>query len=145
LNPGSAVGSNVPTACSCGSRSVPPLALPTWALSRRNRRVYTLTNAGRAELHSWLAQPAERATGYRDELFFKLLAAVRAGPEQLRTVLTQQRAYQLGQLRTLGDLRTAHADRPLVALLIDAAGLHAEADLRLLDLAEERIAKLTAS
>jgi DNA-binding PadR family transcriptional regulator len=103
---------------------------------RPDRRVFALTDAGREELARWLEQPAERTTGYRDELFFKLLVASRAGAETVVEVVSRQRAYQLGQLRTLSDLRRDHSDQPLIALLIDAARLHNEADLGLLDLAD---------
>jgi DNA-binding PadR family transcriptional regulator len=103
---------------------------------RPDRRVFALTDAGRQELASWLEQPAERVSGYRDELFFKLLVASRTGADTVVAVVSRQRAYQLGQLRTLGELRRDHAEQPLIQLLIDAARLHNEADLGLLDLAE---------
>ena len=101
-----------------------------------DRRVYSLTAAGRRELRAWTGEPAVRGSGYRDELFFKLLVALRSGPDALSGMVSRQRAYQLGELRTLADLRRDHADDPVVRLLIDAARLHNEADLRLLDLAE---------
>jgi DNA-binding PadR family transcriptional regulator len=110
--------------------------------SRPDRRVYRLTESGDAELARWLNEPAERATGYRDELFFKLLAASRAGAAAVQGVVHRQRAYQLGQLATLVQLRGAHDDEPLVQLLVDAARLHTEADLALLDLTEDRIEQL---
>jgi DNA-binding PadR family transcriptional regulator len=112
---------------------------------RPDRRVFALTDAGRAELARWLEQPAERTTGYRDELFFKLLVASRAGAETVVEVVSRQRAYQLGQLRTLRDLRRDHNDQPLIQLLIDAARLHNEADLGLLDLADEARHALAAA
>jgi DNA-binding PadR family transcriptional regulator len=112
---------------------------------RPDRRVFALTDAGREELLSWLEQPAERSGGYRDELFFKLLAASRMGAKSVSAVVSRQRSYQLGQMRTLSDLRRDHADQPLVQLLIDAARLHNEADLRLLDLADEARAALATA
>jgi DNA-binding PadR family transcriptional regulator len=112
---------------------------------RPDRRVFALTDAGRQELARWLKQPAERTTGYRDELFFKLLVASRAGADTVVEVVSRQRAYQLGQLRTLTELRRDHNDQPLIQLLIDAARLHNEADLGLLDLADDARHALTAA
>ena len=113
---------------------------------RPDRRVYELNDAGRAELGAWLSEPAVRGSGYRDELFFKLLVAARTGTDAVAGVVSRQRAYQLGQLRTLADLRREHAGHPLVQLLIDAARLHNEADLKLLDLAHDaRSALATAA
>ncbi len=112
---------------------------------RPDRRVFALTDAGRQELGRWLKQPAERTTGYRDELFFKLLVASRAGADTVVEVVSRQRAYQLGQLRTLTELRRDHNDQPLIQLLIDAARLHNEADLGLLDLADDARHALTAA
>jgi len=102
---------------------------------RPDRKVFELNDAGREELAQWLQQPAERSGGYRDELFFKLLVASRKGADAVAGVVSRQRAYQLGQLRTLSELHQDNAAQPLVKLLIDAARLHNEADIGLLDLA----------
>ena len=112
--------------------------------TRPDRRVYHLTDAGRRELADWLGQPAERANGYRDDLFFKLLVASRNGADTVADVISRQRSYQLGQLRTLAELHAAHTDEPLVALLIDAARLHIEADLKFLELALQARATLAS-
>ena len=113
--------------------------------ARPDRRVFTLSDAGRAELAAWLGQPAERTGGYRDELFFKLMVASRQDTTAVTGVVSRQRAYQLAQLRTLADLRESHTDDALVQLLIDAARLHNEADLKLLDLAHAARGRLAAA
>lgn len=113
--------------------------------ARPDRRVYSLTDDGRSELEQWLGTPADRPGGFRDELFLKLFAAARRGPDDVRRVVNTQRRHQLGQLKALGDLRAEHATQPLVALLIDAARLHTDAELRLLDLAESYAARLSAA
>ena len=113
--------------------------------TRPDRRVYELTPAGRAELDRWLAVPADRSGGFRDELFLKLFAAARRGPDAVRDVIKTQRRHQLVQLKALGELRSQHASQPLVGLLIDAARLHADAELRLLDRAEEYASRLCAA
>ena len=113
--------------------------------SRPDRRVYSLTTSGRREVQAWLAEPAVRTGGYRDELFFKLLVASRSGHGALAGVVNRQRAHHVGELRTLAELRHEHADDPVIRLLIDAARLHNEANLRLLEIAEGEQADLSAA
>ena len=111
---------------------------------RPDRRVYQLTNAGRAELDRWVGAPAERTGGFRDELFLKLMAAARQGEGAVRDLVDQQRGYEYGRLKALGELARAHRDEPLVALLIEAAALHTRADLELVELAAASAADLVA-
>jgi DNA-binding PadR family transcriptional regulator len=112
---------------------------------RPDRRVYALTDAGRAELERWLAEPVERTGGYRDDLMLKLLAAARGGENEVVGVLDRQRRHELRRLKGLDQLARQHRDEPLVALLVEAATLHTKADLALLDRAETRAAALAAA
>jgi DNA-binding PadR family transcriptional regulator len=112
---------------------------------RPARLVYRLTKAGRRELGAWLDQPHVRQGGYRDDFFLKLFVASRLGPDRLLTVLAEQRRTYLMELAALGELRKRHKDDPLITLLIDAAVLHTEANLKLVDRAEDRSARLTAT
>jgi DNA-binding PadR family transcriptional regulator len=109
---------------------------------RPDKFVYRLTKAGRTELERWLETPFVRQGGYRDDLFLKLLAASRLGRGQLETVLRVQREAYLGELATLGELRQQHRGEPLVSLLIEAAILHTEANLHVVELAEKAPRKL---
>ncbi len=115
--------------------------------AKPDRLVYELTDTGRAELQHWLAEPAERTRGHRDDFFLKLLAAAHVGdPAALTGVLSRQRAYLLGQLRTV-----THQDRhepgadPIAVLVATAAELHLHADLALLDVADQQTAATTRS
>jgi DNA-binding PadR family transcriptional regulator len=108
---------------------------------RPDRVVYRLTQAGRAELESWLETPFVRPA-YRDDLFLKLFAAARMGGDRLQTVIRLQREAYLGELRALAKLRREHREEALVSLLIDAAMLHTKADLRLVELAEREAPRL---
>jgi len=105
-------------------------------VDRPDKNVYRLTRAGREELDRWLKAPFVRQSGYRDDFFLKLFAASRLGPAELKTVLAVQRDAYLAELASLSELRTLHADRPLVRLLIEAAVMHTEANLRVVELAE---------
>lgn len=112
---------------------------------RPDRLVYRLTKAGRQELDAWLAQPSVRQSGYRDDFFLKLFVATRLGPDRLRSVLAEQRGVYLAELSALGELRKRHKQEPLVSLLIEAAILHTEANLKVVERADDHVETLTAS
>jgi DNA-binding PadR family transcriptional regulator len=108
---------------------------------RPDKVVYRLNEKGEAELRHWLETPFVRQGGYRDDFFLKLFAAVRLGPEELKTVLRIQREAYLAELSALGQLRSRHEDEELVQLLIEAAVLHTQANLSIVELAESRLLK----
>ncbi|WP_433303944.1 PadR family transcriptional regulator [Actinoplanes sp. CA-030573] len=101
-----------------------------------DRVVYSITDAGRAELEEWLGAPSPRSGGFRDDFFLKITAAARSGdPGTVRRALSAQRAHLLRELRNLDALRRENDDR-VVALLLAAAIRHVEADLAFVDDAE---------
>ncbi|MFR9774717.1 helix-turn-helix transcriptional regulator [Micromonospora sp. MS34] len=104
-----------------------------------DRVVYEITRAGRTELDRWLAEPSPRSGGFRDDFFLKVTAAARSGEATtVRTVLGNQRAHLMRELRNLDGLRR-RADDPVVRLLLSAAGRHVEADLAFVDDAESAL------
>ncbi len=109
---------------------------------RPDKVVYRISRAGRQELEEWLQTPFVRSGGYRDDFFLKLAAASRLGRSQLKVVLRKQREAYLAELAALSELRSEHRDDPLVSLLVEAAILHTEANLKVLDRAETSAAKL---
>src|ERR671939_86441 len=92
----------------------------------------------KAELETWLNSPFVRRGGYRDDFFLKLFAASRLGSDRVDQVLRVQREAYLGELASLSRLRQGHREEPLVDLLIEAAILHTEANLRVVELAEAK-------
>lgn len=104
-------------------------------VDRPDKTVYRLTKAGRAELKRWLARPFVRQAGYRDDFFLKLVAASQSGLETLRAVIRIQEEAYVAELAALAQLRATHKDDLLVALLIEAAALHTEANLKVVELA----------
>lgn len=105
-----------------------------------DRVVYEITDAGRAELKRWLAEPSTRSGGFRDDFFLKVVAAASTGDASvLRGVLARQRTYLLHELRNLQQLRSQQAGNPVVLLLLAAAARHVEADLALVGDAEEAL------
>lgn len=112
---------------------------------RPDRTVYQITPMGRAELDGWLATPTNRIRGYRDDFFLKLMAAARRDRDALAAVINVQRQRHLQELRSLSDVRGEAPDDPITRLLLDAASLHTEAGLRLVELAEESTPDLLAA
>ncbi len=110
--------------------------------NRPDKNVYTLTGSGREELEQWLRTPFVRQSGYRDDFFLKLFAAARLGQEWIERVTRVQREAYLSELSSLGDLRARHDDDPLIRLLIEAAVLHTEANLRVVEQAAAASAEL---
>jgi DNA-binding PadR family transcriptional regulator len=105
-----------------------------------DRLVHRLTPAGRAELDRWLAEPAVRAHGYRDDFFLKVIAAARSGdPAMLAGVLQRQRIHLLRELHGLGQARALADGTSVESLLITAAELHVRADLEIVDAAEQTV------
>jgi DNA-binding PadR family transcriptional regulator len=119
-------------------RSVPQVDRP-------DKVVYRLSKAGREELEGWLGQPFVRQSGYRDDVFLKLLVAARLGPDRLREVIALQRQAYLSELAGLSDLRKRRRGEPLIELLIEAAILHTEANLKVMERADDRATTLAAS
>ena len=73
-----------------------------------------------------------------DDFFLKLFVASRLGPDRLREVARTQREVYLAELATLGNLRRQHREEPLVSLLIKAAVLQTEANLKVVEDADDQ-------
>ena len=102
---------------------------------RPNKRVYRLTDAGQAELRDWVADSTP-ATRLKDDFFIKLVLARAAGiADPLELIDRQRNAY----MRALRDLDDIAVEDGTAALLVEGAALHLEADLKWLDLCEQRM------
>lgn len=102
---------------------------------RPNKRVYRLTETGRRELGGWVAD-ATPAARLKDDFFVKLVLARAAGIADPLELIDAQRAAYLQALRELDDVA---AGDEVSALLVEGAALHLEADLKWLDLCEQRM------
>jgi DNA-binding PadR family transcriptional regulator len=112
--------------------------------TRPERIVYEITEAGAAELASWLAEPSPRTSGFRDDFFLKMVAAARTRDTGvIEQVVARQRAFLLRELRNLHELRRAPGTDLMVGLLLTAAARHVEADLAFLDEALESLVTQT--
>jgi len=84
---------------------------------RRDRRVYTLTPDGRADLHAWLAQPLTELSEHKETLILKLFFAAQLPKETILTQLHLQHELHQAQARlyrqnTAADIRQWVADHP---------------------------------
>lgn len=102
---------------------------------RPDKRVYELTEQGRAALANWMVAPVEGAH-LKDEFFMKLVLASLAGTDPMQ-LLDRQRNKYLQSLRDLDTLALETEAESPAQLLIEGAVLHLQADLRWLDRCEE--------
>ena len=110
--------------------------------TRPDKRVYALTDAGRDAVRGWLNGPASN-TRLKDQFFLKFLLAAKTGLADPFELLERQRASALRALRDLSELSIdAGAD---AELLVEAAALHLQADIRWLDRLEEHLAERRAA
>ena len=103
-----------------------------------------ITDAGRAEVSSWLASPVERAGGTRDELAIKLAVAATLPGVDVDAVIHAQRERSLAQLQDLHRATYTGADPEgpeslAWSLVVDSMIFQAEAEIRWLDHTEERL------
>lgn len=105
------------------------------------RRTYTITEAGRLELARWLGASPADAPPPRDELLLKVLLAVETPSVDARDVIQRQRTGIVESLQAHRRRMRAEAgnDGLVSRLVVDALVLRLEADLRWLDLCEERL------
>jgi DNA-binding PadR family transcriptional regulator len=105
---------------------------------RPNKRVYRLTEKGKLELAGWVADSTPQ-TRLKDDFFIKLVLARGAGIADPVELIDRQRAAYLQALRDLDDVAAQAGEDETAALLVEGAALHLEADLKWLDLCEQRM------
>jgi DNA-binding PadR family transcriptional regulator len=101
----------------------------------RGKLPYGLTEAGRKALDAWLAEPESEPQQLREEIYLKLLLAIRADGGGLADLLARQRRVYLQRLKDLAVLeqQARSAGRDDLVLLYQGAVLHTEADLNWLN------------
>ena len=105
----------------------------------RGKRVYALTDAGRAVVNEWIEQPVS-GTRLKDEFFMKVVIVAAAGLASPQALIDAQRQEYLQSLRELNDLLAANGRGPAAELLLEGAVLHLKADLEWLELIERGLA-----
>jgi DNA-binding PadR family transcriptional regulator len=104
------------------------------------KRIFAITEQGRGELQAWMAEPVP-SEHQRDEFFLKLMLSVATGIADPRRVIYTQRASLYRELHAITTRRAAADPRRELAqiLLLDQVVMHLEADLRWLDIVEQRL------
>ncbi len=105
----------------------------------RRKRVYALTDAGRAALRTWVDAPVP-GTRLKDEFFMKFVVVASGGLAEPKAVIEGQRREYLQSLRDLDAVLARGGDGAAAELLVEGAVLHLKADLEWLDLIERRLA-----
>lgn len=111
---------------------------------------YTITDAGRTELSAWFATPVAQALANRDEVLMKVLLALATGQAPTLEVVAGQRIAAMATLQSLTKMkadagRGEPADSLAWRLHLDRMNLLVEAELKWLDLTEQRLGALPPS
>jgi len=101
-----------------------------------DRKRYFITEAGVAEVDSWLAEPAEPEPHLQAVLFTKVILALLLG-RPAETYLDAQRVAHLRRMRELTALKREGG--VLDTYLADYGLFHLEADLRWIDMTAARL------
>lgn len=104
----------------------------------RRKRLYELTEAGRAALARWIETPVPGAR-LKDDFFMKLVVVASARLAEPKQLIDGQRREYLQLLRDLDALLAANGKGVTAELLVEGAVLHTKADLEWLDLIEQRL------
>jgi DNA-binding PadR family transcriptional regulator len=104
----------------------------------RRKRLYALTDEGKAVLARWIETPVP-GTRLKDEFFMKFVVLASARLADPQALIEAQRREYLQSLRDLDALLAANGKGPAAQLLVEGAALHAKADLEWLDLIEQTL------
>jgi len=104
----------------------------------RRKRVYELTEEGRAALDRWIAAPVP-GTRLKDEFFMKFAILASAGLAEPRALIDGQRREYMQSMRDLDAALAANGKGAAAELLVEGALLHLKADLEWLELIEDRM------
>ena len=104
---------------------------------RPDKKVYSLTDAGRSELDAWLTAPSDIDLDLRNDIYLKMMIAHRRGRPDPAQVIAVQRQATLSRLRELMLAQPATRGGPIgTRLLLELAALRLEAVLTWLDRCE---------
>ncbi|MDQ4078571.1 MAG: PadR family transcriptional regulator [Chloroflexota bacterium] len=91
------------------------------------KKVFHVTEKGRAEMERWLHKPVETNRQMRDELLTKVYFCSILSPEKLATLVEEQLEIQKAWLDDIR-ARSQRAEKFLQTVMLEAGLRHAEAD-----------------
>jgi DNA-binding PadR family transcriptional regulator len=105
-----------------------------------SRRIYALTVSGHKALMEWFASGVT-PEHQRDEFFVKLMVGLVCGEADPARLIQTQRAHLYQELHAVTNQRDGYNPKTEMAqiLLLDKSIMHLEADLRWLDITEQRL------
>lgn len=109
------------------------------AADEDGRIPYRLTDAGRAEVDRWWADPVDREQTPRNELAIKLALAVTMPGVDVPRVVQTQRTATMRHLRDLTRLKGSADDDLAWELIVESLVFQAEAEIRWLDHVEASV------
>ena len=111
-----------------------------------SQKLYAITPRGREVLDEWFATPVELPDRPRDELAIKLAMAAVTDGVDVAKVVQAQRSATVRALQDYARLKAhASADADIGWLLVlDSLAFQAEAEIRWLDVCEQRLARAHA-
>jgi DNA-binding PadR family transcriptional regulator len=103
------------------------------------KRIYAITDEGRAELAEWFGTSAP-SRHERDDAFVKLMVAIATGADPYQVIRVQRTALYR-ELHAITGLRQRYDQRTALGrvLLLDKAVMQLESELRWLDMVEARL------
>ena len=109
--------------------------------------IYSITEAGQAEVGGWFAAPVERSNPPRNELAIKLALGLTLSGVDVGAIIQAQRTVSLKALqeytRSRRDMAAQQRPTDTARLLVlDSLVFHTEAEIRWLDLCEARLMQL---
>jgi DNA-binding PadR family transcriptional regulator len=104
-----------------------------------DRKRYRITPAGKSEVETWLAEPAEPEPHLQTLLFAKVVLSLMLG-RPAEEYLDAQRAAHLRRMRELTELK--QRGNLIDVMLADHGLFHLEADLRWIEMAAARLSAL---
>ncbi len=105
---------------------------------KKDRKLYTITQAGKEELWAWMEEPVGRSL-LKDEFYFKFLCASHVSFDNKQKMVQNQKEMMLKEILHLTQLRKQMtiSGNQTMKMLIEGALLHLEADIKWLDMIAE--------